>query len=504
MKPALIIILPLLSTFVLTSVHFRTLQTSQPQPSRQSARQPSRKIQLTPCGPADNSANVRCGQYEVFENRAAKAGRKIKLNIVVLPALTTQPAPDPVFFISGGPGQGAPGAARDGSAGWMQRLRRERDLVFVDQRGTGQSHQLECDLYGDDAQVQNYFNDLFPVDKVRACRKELEKSADLKLYTTPIAMDDLDEVRGALGYAKINLQGGSYGTLAALQYLRQHPEHVRSVVLAGAITPAAKMPLHFAKGAHDAMEKLIADCAVDETCRTAFPKLKTEFAAVLARFDKGAVSFEMAHPVSKTRQRVSLSRGVFVERLRLMLYNLPAASLVPLLIHSAAQGDFAPFGTMALARTRGAAESLAMGMYLTVTCSEFAAAITEDEIKRETSGTFLGDYRTRNHLQACQAWPRANIPAGYYTAVKSDVPVLILSGELDPATPLHFGQGAAQSLSHSRQVLIRNEAHGYGSPCLRNLVAEFITKGSAKELDTACVALLRRPPFATELPAQYR
>ena len=145
-----------------------------------------------------------------------------------------------------------------------------------------------------------------------------------------------------------------------------------------------------------------------------------------------------------------------------------------------------------------------MGMYLTVTCSEFAPTITVEEIKRETSGTFLGEYRTRNHVRACREWPRGNIPAGYYQPVKSDVPVLILSGELDPATPLSFGQAAAQYLPNSRQVLIRNEAHGYGSPCLRNLIAEFISRGSAKGLDTTCVELMRRPPFATELPAQYR
>src|SRR5262249_40240349 len=150
------------------------------------------------------------------------------------------------------------------------------------------------------------------------------------LYTTPVAMDDLDEVRAALGYGQINLYGASYGTLAALQYLRQRPEQVRSLALAGVATPETKMPLAFAKGAQAAMDKLIADCAADEICRTAFPQFKTDLAAVLAGLDKGAVSFELRHPVSKTLQRVSMSHGVFVERLRLMLYN-STASLIPLL-----------------------------------------------------------------------------------------------------------------------------------------------------------------------------
>jgi pimeloyl-ACP methyl ester carboxylesterase len=496
-KLTLKITLLLLGACVCASFHFRpaTLQASQAKPSH--------RIQLTPCGSPNDSAQALCGQYEVFENRAAQAGRKLTLNLVVLPALAAQPAPDPVFFLSGGPGQGAASSARDGGGSLARQLRRTRDLIFVDQRGTGQSHQLACDLYGDDAEVQSYFNDLFPLDKVRACRQELEKSADLKLYTTPVAMDDLDEVRAALGYAQINLYSASYGALAALQYLRQHPEHVRSVALAGVATPAMKMPLHFAKGAQAAMDRLMADCAADVTCRAAFPQVKTEFAAVSAQLDKGAVSFDLIHPVSKTRQRVSMSRGVFVEQLRLMLYNLSAASLAPLLIHRAAQGDFAPFGAAALARTRSSAERLAMGMYLTVTCSEGAAALTEVEIKRETSGAFLGEYRAMTHVRACQEWPRGSIPAAYYQPVKSAAPVLLLSGALDPATPARFGQVAAQSLPNSRQVLIPNEAHSYGGGCLRNLIAEFIAQGSAIGLDTSCVELIRRPPFVTELPARY-
>ena len=497
MKLTLKITLLLLGACVFTSVHFKATALQANQPRQQ------RKIQLTPCGSSRDGAQALCGQYEVFENRAAQAGRKITLNLVVLSALAAQPAPDPVFFLSGGPGQGATAAASGGGGGLAQMLQRERDLVFVDQRGAGQSQRLACNLYGPDTDAQSYFNDMFPLDKVRACRQELEKIADLTLYTTPVAMDDLDEVRAVLGYAQINLYGQSYGTLAALQYLRQHPEQVRSLTLAGVATPEMKMPLVFAKGAQAAMDKLIADCAADETCRVAFPQFKTELASVLARLDKGAVSFTLRRPGGKTQQRVSMSRGVFVERLRLMLYN-STASLAPLLIHRAAQGDFAPFGAVALERTRSSAERLAMGMYLTVTCSEWASTITEAEIEQETTGAFLGDYRIRRHIRACQEWPHGSVPASYYQPVKSDVPVLTLSGELDPATPARFGAAAAQYLPNSRQVLIRNEAHSYSSDCLRNLIAEFIAKGSAKSMDTACVEYTRRSRFATELPARYK
>jgi pimeloyl-ACP methyl ester carboxylesterase len=217
---------------------------------------------------------------------------------------------------------------------------------------------------------------------------------------------------------------------------------------------------------------------------------------VLARFDKGPVNVELPHPVNRLRQRVTLTRSVFVERLRLRLYNLSGGSRIPMLIHLAAQGDFAPFAA-ALARERS---SLAQGMYLTVTCSEGIAALTEAEIQRETRDTFVGDDRVRRHARACREWPRSEIPAGYYEPVRSNVPVLIFSGALDPATPPQFGRAAAQYLPNSRQVLIRNKAHGDTGGCVGALMVEFISKGSAQKLDLTCVERFRRPPFVTTWP----
>jgi hypothetical protein len=171
-------------------------------------------ILLTPCRVPKSSDAVLCGSYAVSENRAAQAGRRITLNIVVLPAVSPTPVANPVFVLVGGPGLGAASLVTGESQWFAENFRRERDIVFVDQRGTGRSHRLSCP-FGDGGAMQNSFNDLFPVEKVRACREALEPTADVRLYTTPIAMDDLDDVRAALGYRRINLYGGSYGTLAA-------------------------------------------------------------------------------------------------------------------------------------------------------------------------------------------------------------------------------------------------------------------------------------------------
>jgi pimeloyl-ACP methyl ester carboxylesterase len=465
-----------------------------PRPPRETRQPPT--IQLVPCRVPRSSDDVLCGTYAVFEDRAAQAGRRIPLAIVVLPAVGRAPVADPVFVLVGGPGLGAASLVRGDSEWFSDKFRRERDIVFVDQRGTGSSNRLSC-RFGDGDARQDAFHDLFPVDRGRACRERLERVADLRLYTTPIAMDDLDDVRAALGYPRINLYGMSYGTQAALQYLRQHPAHVRSVVAAGVATPAAKQPLSFAKAADHAMSALFEDCAADAACSGAFPNLKAEFEAVLATLDKGPATFELPHAGSKMKEPVSMSRGVFVERLRLMLYDLEGASRVPFVIHRAAQEDWVPFAT---ASPVGVTSGVS-AMYLTVTCSETAARITEEDIVRETRVTFVGEYRTRTHLRACQEWPRGDVPPEYYDPVASDVPVLMLSGELDAATPAHFASEAARSLSNSRQIVIRNAAHAYWYDCMQSLVSDFFARRSARDLDTTCLQRLRRPPFVTELSA---
>ncbi|HEU4796969.1 MAG TPA: alpha/beta fold hydrolase, partial [Pyrinomonadaceae bacterium] len=205
---------------------------------------PKPSLALKPCE-IRGAKDAKCGTLEVFENRASRKGRKIPLNILVLPATGQTRGPDPLFYFVGGPGSAATEDA-PGIAQILAGVRQHRDLVFVDQRGTGKSNPLNCDLF-DLADPQSFFGAFLPLEAVRKCRQQLEPKADLTLYTTNIAMDDIDDVRAALGYDQINLMGGSYGTRAALVYLRRHPKHVRAVVLHGVSPTNQFMPLNFAQ-----------------------------------------------------------------------------------------------------------------------------------------------------------------------------------------------------------------------------------------------------------------
>ena len=234
-------------------------------------------FELKPCKPEGIEGDAKCGTLEVFENRATQQGRKIKLNILVLPATGQQREPDALFYFAGGPGSAAAEDA-PGIAPILANVREHRDLVFVDQRGTGQSNPLNCELF-DSADPQSYLGSFFPIDDVRKCREQLEPKADLTLYTTNIAMDDLDDVRAALGYDQIDLYGGSYGTRAALVYLRRHPKHVRTVILHGVAPTNQFMPRSFPQDTERALQGVLSECEADEACHTAFPNVKADASA---------------------------------------------------------------------------------------------------------------------------------------------------------------------------------------------------------------------------------
>jgi pimeloyl-ACP methyl ester carboxylesterase len=451
---------------------------------------------LAPCHVPDFQEEVLCGTLSVWENRATKSGRKISLNIVVIPARS----PDPIVFLEGGPGEpatlDAPYLAEE-----LAGLRHERDILLVDQRGTGRSNLLNCPQGGSDDDLQGYLHDLFPLEALRACVKKLD--ADLTLYSSDPAADDLDEVRAYLGYERLNLIGGSYGTRAAQVYMRRHPEHVRSVILNGYVTMDARMPFYIARQSQVALDKLFDECADDPACRHAFPDPRGELKAILARFDQGPVHGTLPHPKTGKPVALTLSRSSFTTALRSMQYAPGLAIRLPLYIHHAFQGDWTPFLRHALGYFKD--PDWAIGMYLSVTCPEDTARIDPTAIAEATAGTYLGDDRIRQQRAACSFWPAAKLPASFWEPVRSVAPVLLLSGWLDPATPPEWSSEASRTFPNSTRVLLRDSSHssyGLSHPeCLSRITEDFITNGTGIGLDTRCIQDMKRPPFALALEA---
>jgi pimeloyl-ACP methyl ester carboxylesterase len=458
---------------------------------------PGRKLDLQPCGVAGVTKDALCGQYEVYEDRAKKAGRKINLYVMVLPALVDKPAPDPVFYLQGGPG----GAATSVASAWiMTQLHRTRDVVLVDQRGTGKSNPLQCNFRGDPNDMRAYFAEYLTLESVRACRTELEKNADLRLYTTTIAMADLDDVRAALGYDKINVDGGSYGSTAALSYLNFYPQHVRTVTISGVAPPSNTLLLAFAKGTEHALNRLFDDCAADEKCRAAFPDLRKDWDNVVANVTKAPVTFDTLNPLTHQKQQITMTREGFGELVRLILYVPNVMSIMPLMIHQMSQGDYSQFGYYAFQVQRGVDLGLARGMQLSVFCAENVPFIKESEIEPATAGTFYGGNRARIYFKACEQWPHGDMPAKFREPIKSDLPLLMLSGDLDPVTPPDAATPLLRWLPNGRQIIMHNATHNTYE-CQEKLARDFIEVGTAKGLDASCVEGIKRLPFLTSLPA---
>jgi pimeloyl-ACP methyl ester carboxylesterase len=445
-------------------------------------------IDLAPCQVAGLAA--RCGSHEVFEDRRAHAGRRIALRVVVLPARAANPKPDAIVDLAGGPGAAATGEAPL-FAESLAPLRAERDVVLVDLRGTGGSHPLDCDL------GLGLLARPLSQPALAACRRKLEAGADLRLYTTAIAMDDLDEVRAALGYPAVDLLAHSYGTLAAQVYLRRHGERVRAAVLEGVVPPEADAFLSYAEDAERALAALLAACAAQPACRAAFPRPREELAEVLRRLAERPVEVPVRTGEGERTAAVALTRDLFAATLRVRLYSPRAAARIPRAIHRAYQGDYADMAHAAWAIDRAGRAGLSEGLMLSVDCAEGLRAITPAAVERRSRDTFLGPEPLLRRLAACASWPRGEPPNDLARPAASPAPTLLISGEIDPVTPPAGAERVRRGLPGSVHLVARGQSHSLEHPCIARTVAAFLAAGSSRGLDSSCLAEL--PPIPFEL-----
>ena len=425
---------------------------------------------LPPCEIDGVPGRVLCGNIEVPENRDTP-GRTIPLYTVVLLATGSDAKPDPIVPVQGGPGQAATSLLRFYDD-VLSPLRRDRDIVLIDVRGTGNSRALPCNAT---SRAWLKTGELMPVALIRECREALAKRADLTQYTSATLARDLDDVRKRLGIQQWNLYGTSYGTRLAQEYTRTFGAHVRTMTLQGVAGPSLTMPLSYARDSQGALELLL-----DEETRALLP-------SVLARLrDRPAT-------VTTSVGDVVITAGVFAEALRNLMYESGAAARAAAMIRTASEGHFVLASDAVLKQRRGFAHGIAMGMFLSVTCSEDIPRIEEARIDEASAGTFLGDYRVRQQMNACREWPRG-AASGVGTLLVSDVPALLISGALDPVTPPRHGDEVLAGLPNGVHLTLPGESHGFGpsSGCVFGMMQEFIDTGSTARIQSRCGGRLTR------------
>lgn len=449
-------------------------------------------VDFQPCELDGHKAE--CGRVPVVENRAEQRGRKIDLHVGLIRHKAARRSEDAIFVLGGGPGQSA--AALAGFA--QTRFKGSgRDLVLVDARGTGRSNPLDCDFGGSDEDPQGYLNDFLPLERVRVCRDVLSQRADLTQYTTGAVVDDLEEVRGKLGYRTINLYGSSYGTRVAQEFMRHYPNSVRMTILDGVVAPSSTTPAMFARDAQTSLEGIFALCGADAACRAAHPNLLDDYQSMLKRIAEG-VEVSINDPKTKKDVRLRVNRGLLGEAFRNFLYSPEVYVRVPYIVSRAARGHFQEYGLTALNYGRGV-RTLSFGMFLSVSCAEDISRIDADAAKKGSAGTLLGTYRIEQQMVACELWPRATPDPLRVTPVQSSIPTLLLSGEFDPVTPPKYAAEVARTLSNAVHVVVPRGSHANATGgCLERITLDAVRSGTVRQLDLSCLRNLRAPKFVLQ------
>lgn len=479
---------------------------------------------LKPCRLQGVEHEARCGVLQRPLDPQRPEGPKIDVHFAVLTALARHKKEDPVFFFAGGPGQSAMALA-----GMLHRplarLGNRRDVVLIDQRGTGRSAPLRCPEVPPAQPLRDLADPATQAARLNDCRAALEKlpHGDLRHYTTTIAMADVEAVRQALGATQVNLVGGSYGTRAALEYMRQFPQAVRRAVLDGVAPPDMVLPASFSTDAQAALDALFAACEADQgsattapavtavasgsvvktppgpvptACATRYPQLRAQWAALLKSLPREVT---VAHPYTGREEKLTLTREAVTTLVRPPLYAPVMASALPLAIAEASQGRFTPLLGLSTGLAGGSARALqlAEGMHFSVICAEdmprLRAGASADRPGADFGEDFAAVYR-----RVCEGWPRAEVPPAFYQVPTAKSPVLVLSGGLDPVTPPRHGQRVAQALgAQARHVVVPQAGHGVMlQGCMRDVVFRFIDAADdvqALKVDADCAAKAPRP-----------
>ncbi len=455
---------------------------------------PPSELELSDCrihaAPGYPGIKARCGVFERFLDPDDPTSTVLKLNVAVVAALSLEPEPDPLVPIAGGPG----GASTNFYAGYAQafeKVRRHRDILLIDQRGTGKSERMNCD-FGDDV-LEGQLSREETIAYTQSCLDMLPH--DPRFFTTSVAVRDLEALRVALGYPALNLYGVSYGTRVAQHYARRYPATTRSVILDGVVPPQIALGPDIALEAQKALQAIFDRCSESPDCSHSFPDIAETFAELEAELSRESVSVELAHPVSGERETVVFGDMEFAGAIRLMSYSPATVALMPLLIHEAANGNFVPLAATMMTMSESISEQLAIGMHNSVVCTEdtpFYADIDNGALER----TYIGPVMTEALQASCSVWPAGIIDEDFRTALNTDKPVLLLSGTADPITPPYFAELAAVDLGNARHLIGKNQGHGLaGQGCMPDIVGRFVESASVNELETDCMERLYALPF---------
>lgn len=450
----------------------------------------AQSLELEECrvtaGPGFHGIKARCGALLRPENPADPDSPTIELRIAVVPALNLSPENDPIVPIAGGPGQGSVEfyAAMEVA---FEPLRRDRDILLVDQRGTGESARMDCPIDDDAILFETEFSIDDTMEFIGDCLDDLPH--DPRYFTTSVAVTDLEAVRVALGYSALNLYGVSYGTRVAQHFARRYPEATRTVVIDGVVPPQISLGPEIATESQKAVNNILARCAEDAACNERFPDIEATFARIVAELRAAPVEVDVPHPNTGRVDSVSFGEGQFAGAVRLLAYNPTSIALLPLFIHEAGEGNWVPLGAQFMMTALQMSDMLALGMHNAVMCTEDVPFLDKDTIDYEgIEASYMGSFQLETLEAICASWPAGPIDDDFKAPLATDLPVLLLSGDADPITPPRYAELAAVDLSNATHLVGKHQGHGQISAgCTSQVVADFVAAADPTGLDTECL-----------------
>ena len=438
--------------------------------------------------------DAHCGWFEQPEDPSDPSSATIALRVAVVRSLNRTPQPDAFTIINGGPGGSSLDLYADVAPAFAA-IRRERDILIVDQRGTGASNPLDC------PQLESMSFE-YSASAIRtatsACLDQLPGNP--LFYTTSIAVRDLEALRQSLGYNQLNLYGVSYGTRVAQHYARRFPNAVRTLIIDGVTPPEVPLGPNAAINAQRTLDRLFIRCAEDDSCARHFPNVEAHLADLAERLERRPEPLEIAHPVSGARKLIELNTTHLLLTLRMLSYGPETASLLPLIIDEASiRENFTPLAANALRIETELLGAIRFGMHNSVVCAEdipFLGEVDTDALAE----TYIGADQVRSLQTICEIWPKGLVDDDLRQPLTTDVPTLILSGEEDPITPPDYGEMAHRNLPNSLHLVGRGQGHGLLTRgCIPRLINAFVERGNLKNLETDCVAKLDHQPFFLNL-----
>ena len=445
-------------------------------------------------GPGLPGTKARCGTLVRPENPDDPGSPDIEIRVAVVPALNLSPAPDPFVPIAGGPGQGTVEFYMQVRHA-LEGVRRNRDILLVDQRGTGESSRMDCPIDDDALLFETEFSLEDTLDYVAKCLDDLPH--DPRFFTTSVAVTDLEAVREALGYAELNLYGVSYGSRVAQHFARQYPEATRTVVIDGVVPPQIALGPEIATESQKAVDDILARCEEDELCSERFPDIQASFATLVTDLREAPVEVTVPHPNTGRLRQVSFGSGQFAGAVRLLAYNPNTIALLPLFIHEAAQGNFVPLAAQFMLTALSMRDTLALGMHNSIMCTEDVPFLDPTTIDHEAiAASYMGSFQLETLEAICSIWPDGPIDAEFKVPLATDIPFLLLSGDADPITPPRYAEMAAVELRNATHLIGKHQGHGQiVVGCMGRIVADFVESADPTGLDTECMKRSFVTPF---------